>query len=374
MDRLKLSSTRVLGHGQSGASTTTSADDDQDSFTPRHRRHILVTGGFGSIGKQVVRDLLLSSRSTSKTGEDVWGAAGGSASGVMDELSWEKDALITILDTIDRTSELNFLLQSAPLDKPGRQRLKGTDPRTQAFSASERSVDSFRRMGKLRVVVGDVRDSDLVKELLSPTGNTVTELTAEQRAAALLNAKLGPLKQKGHQTKTVLIPPVTGIVHLASYNPQACRLNPVDCMSVEKDGMKAILAALEREGMEKLSGGKGEKAVVADRPWLVVPRRGDQWDEVRRLFAFSTLSCSRPVLAGGTINKFECNCTFDSRFRRARQNVHREIPSPFPPFATTIIQLHNRRPLLSSIRHSSQHRSISSRSSPDHDLPFDDAD
>lgn len=167
MDRLKLTSTRVLGHGQSGGSTTTSSDDDEVSFATRQRRHILVTGGFGSIGKQVVRDLLLSSRSTSKTGEDVWGAAGGSASGILDELSWEKDAIITILDTTDRTSELNFLLQSAPLDKPGRTKLKGTDPRTQAFSASERSVESFRRMGKLRVVVGDIRDSDLVKELLS---------------------------------------------------------------------------------------------------------------------------------------------------------------------------------------------------------------
>jgi hypothetical protein len=195
-------------------------------------------------------------------------------------LSWERDAIITILDSTDRTSELNFLLQSAPLDKPGRQKLKGTDPRTQAFSASERSVESFKRMGKLRVVVGDVRDANLVKELLSPQGNTVTELSAEQQAAALLNAKLGPLKQKGHQTKTTVIPPVTGIIHLASYSPPACRLNPVDCADVEKEGMKTILAGLEREGLEKLEGKKGEQAVVADRPWIVMPRRGDQWDEV----------------------------------------------------------------------------------------------
>lgn len=218
----------------------------------------------------------MSSRSSGQS--DAW--SGGAGSAIADELSWEREALITILDTTDRTSELNFLLQSAPLDKPGRQKLKGTDPRTQAFSASERSVESFKKMGKLRIMVGDIRDSALVKELLSPQGNTVTELTAEQQAAALLNAKLGPLKQKGHQTKTVVIPPVTGIIHLASYSPQACRLNPVDCMNVEKEGMKAILAGLEREGAEKLVVKKGEKVVVTDRPWIVMPRRSDEWDEV----------------------------------------------------------------------------------------------
>ncbi|GAA5945600.1 uncharacterized protein JCM15063_002630, partial [Sporobolomyces koalae] len=271
MDRLKLTSTRVLGHGQS----TTSHDEDSDSFAPRQRRHILVTGGFGSIGKHVVRDLLLSSRSTNR--EDAW-SAGIGFSGV-DELLWEQDVLVTILDTTDRSSELNFLLQSAPLDNPSRQKLKGTDPRTQAFSASERSVDSLKRMGKLRVVVGDIRDSKLMQGLLSPNGTTRTELPAEQRAAALMNANLRPIKEKGHQTKTIVIPPVTGIVHLASYNPQACRVNPVDCMSVERDGMKTILAALEREGLERPASEKGERAIVADRPWIVMPRRSDQWNE-----------------------------------------------------------------------------------------------
>ncbi|GAA6064452.1 hypothetical protein JCM10212_005201 [Sporobolomyces blumeae] len=277
MDRLKLTSTRVLGHGQ--ASQQKSGDAEEESFAGRQRRHVLVTGGFGSLGKHVVRDLLLSGRSSgSSRGEDLWSGA-SSGSSVVDELAWEKDALITILDTTDRSSELNFLLQSAPLDKPGRHKLKGTDPRTQAFSASERSVDSFRKMGRLRVVTGDVRDAELVKSLLSPSGTTITELTAEQQAAALLNAKLGPLKQKGHATKTTVIPPITGIIHLASYSPKDCRLNPVDCASVEKEGMKAILAGLEREGMEKLADKQGEKSVIADRPWIVMPRRGDGWDE-----------------------------------------------------------------------------------------------
>lgn len=106
---------------------------------------------------------------------------------------------------------------------------------------------------------------------------------------------------------------MTGIVHLASYNPQACRLNPVDCLNVEKEGVKAILAALEREGMEKLTGGKGEKALVADRPWLVVPRRGDQWDEVSTLLMYPSYGSLTPSFTGFRIDKFECDCTFDSR-------------------------------------------------------------
>jgi hypothetical protein len=230
-------------------------------------------------------------------------------------------------------------------------------------------------MGKLRVVIGDIRDSALVKELLSPQGNTVTELTAEQQAAALLNAKLGPLKQKGHQTKTVVIPPVTGIVHLASYSPQACRLNPVDCMSVEKEGMKAVLAGLDREGLEKLQGKKGEKVTVADRPWIVVPRRSDQWDEVSSyhslLASLKSLSSPNLVRTGYSFRQLECNRSFDSRFRRSRQDFHREISPSFSTSTATFLQLDCRRPLRSSIRHHPKHRSVCSRASSRHHLPFD---
>ncbi|GAA5848730.1 hypothetical protein JCM8547_004610 [Rhodosporidiobolus lusitaniae] len=266
MDRLRLTSTRVLGHGQSSNSNSAAEDDDTESFSNRPRRHILVTGGFGSLGKFVVRDLLLNGGGPS-TRIDEWGL--GSATGAAsDEQTWEEDVLVTVLDTTDRTAELNFLLQSAPYDKPGATKVKGTDPRTQAFSASERSVDNFRKSGKLRIVHGDVRDVELLKKLLSPEGTTTTDITPAQ--AALLNAKLGRPKQKGHATTTTVIPPVTGVIHLAAYSPKACRVNPVDCASVEGEGMEAVLGAF------------GQKTAVGDkehRPWLVVPRRADRWDE-----------------------------------------------------------------------------------------------
>ncbi|GAA6027035.1 hypothetical protein JCM8097_006057 [Rhodosporidiobolus ruineniae] len=281
MDRLRLTSTRYLGHGQS--STSSAAEDDElESFSSsRPRRHILVTGGFGSLGKFVVRDLLLNGGGPS-TRIDEWGSSSGG--GGADEQTWEQDVLVTILDTTDRTAELNFLLQSAPYDKPGATKIKGTDPRTQAFSASERSVDNFRKSGKLRIVQGDVRDAALVKTLLTPSGSTHTDLPANQQAAALLNAKLGRPKQKGHATTTTVIPPVTGVVHLAAYSPKACRLNPVDCASVENEGMKALLAALKREEPEQTKEGEEKPVVkerkeVPDRPWVVLPRRADRWDE-----------------------------------------------------------------------------------------------
>ncbi|GAA6016582.1 hypothetical protein JCM10207_002849 [Rhodosporidiobolus poonsookiae] len=273
VDRLRLASTRVLGHGQSAATPSTD-DDELESFSNRPRRHILVTGGFGSLGKFVVRDLLLNGGGAS-TRVDEWGSSGAATA---DEQTWEQDVLVTILDTVDRTSELNFLLQSAPYDKPGATRIKGTDPRTQAFAASERSVDNFRKHGKLRVVQGDVRDAALLKSLLTPSGTTTTDVSAQQ-AAALLNAKLRKPNQKGHATTTTVVPPVSGVIHLAAYSPKACRLNPVDCKSVETDGMEAILSGIGREGMETDGDAQGEKAVIADRPWVVMPRRADRWDE-----------------------------------------------------------------------------------------------
>ncbi|BGP46109.1 hypothetical protein JCM10450v2_001949 [Rhodotorula kratochvilovae] len=277
MDRLKLTSTRVLGHGGSASGRADDEDEDDaaEAFANRPRRHILVTGGFGSLGKAVVRDLLLNGAAGPSTRVDDWGTAGAP----VDEPTWEQDVLVTILDVADRTAELNFLLQSAPLDKPGAGKIKGTDPRTQAFSASERSVDNFRKQGKLRVVVGDVRDAELVGTLLDPGGSTVTHLPGNVQAAAVGGAPLSKQKQKGHATTTSFIPPVTGVIHLAAYSPALCRRNPVDCRDVEEKGMQALLGAIKRDGLDKEVARAGAQAVAADRPWVVLPRRADRWDE-----------------------------------------------------------------------------------------------
>lgn len=290
----------MLGHGQADA---VSQDYDESLSETRTRRHILVTGGFGSIGKTVVRDLLLSSRSSRPDSFSF-----GSSSS--EDASWEEDVLVTVLDRVDRTSELNFLLQSAPYTKPGASdsspRIKGTDPRTQAFSASERSVDKLRKSGKLRIIIGDVRDTKLVKTLLDPAGATHTDVPAEQQAAALLNAKLGRPKAKGHMTATTIIPPVTGVIHLASYSPSACRVNPVDCQSVEEHGMDSLLEAIRvgypdiaPEQLNEADGAaKGPDVRQEEKPWLVVPRRADRWDEVRLILFAPRLLLSADAPSG----------------------------------------------------------------------------
>lgn len=136
----------------------------------------------------------------------------------------------------------------------------GTDPRAAAFASSERSVGALVKSGKLLVVRGDVRDRSLMARLLSDKGAVVTRPSA-----------------KAHQEHTIVIPPVSGVIHLASYSPAKCAVNPVDCADVEKAGMESIVAALERKGVDKKATKDGKEAVVADRPWVVVPRRGDVW-------------------------------------------------------------------------------------------------
>lgn len=264
--RLRLTSTRVLGHGVLDSSSA-EADDHEQAFPGRTRRHILVTGGFGSLGKHVIRDMLLGTRTGSndeESGED----------GTNDE-----EVLITLLDIVDRTPELNYLLQSTPGPKLP-TKIKGTDPRTQSFTSSERSVESFKRSGQLRIIIGDIRDSQLVATLLkagsAAASNTGISLAQQAAILQASGGKTRKTKVKGWTTAGgVVLPPVSGVVHLAAYSPSACRLNLKDCESVETEGMKAILEALS--GVEAV-----EKAQArVNMPWLVVPRRGDGWREVR---------------------------------------------------------------------------------------------
>lgn len=273
---MRLSSTRVLGHGDVTQDDGGDASNEDGSLLPnRPRRHILITGGFGSLGKHVARDLLIGLSAGYSTGVKPQAWNTGDEAGAKEE-----DIHITILDVKDRSGELNFLLQAASVNSG--PKIKGTDPRTQAFTSSERSVDSFKRAGKLRILVGDVRDAELMATVLARDGTSVTQ-SGTQQAAALLNAKLGRVgKGSQHLTTTVRIPPVTGIIHLASYSPSACRLNPRDCEDVETTGMQTILSALENAESKtpKRAGDEAPRKPERERPWVVVPRRQDLWDEV----------------------------------------------------------------------------------------------
>ncbi|KAL8286616.1 hypothetical protein RQP46_004144 [Phenoliferia psychrophenolica] len=285
LDRLRLSSTRVLGHGP-----TDSEDVDDDHPTlyagAANRRHILVTGGFGSLGKHVVRDLLLGLSGHKGRSQDVdeWSAIASKSD--------EEDILITLLDVRDRAGELNHLLQSAPIVTT--TKVKGTDPRAQAFTSSERTVSSFKRRGKLRTILGDVRDKDLLKQLLAPSATTELASQSGPQGGRQGAGFRRPTKLKNHVDNEVTIPPVSGVIHLAAYSPSACRLNPVDCADVEIEGMRNIIAALGREGFERTAS-NGEKAVIADRPWVVVSRRGEAWAEIPDSWNANSSMASTPA-------------------------------------------------------------------------------
>lgn len=163
------------------------ATPSEKQETRLEREHILVTGGFGSLGKSVVRELVASQ-------------------------------LVTILDVRDRTAELDFVLNA---HSPAIERTATSD---------------LAATGQLRIVIGDVRNGTLVGDVLNRADET--------------------------------LPPVTGIVHLAAYSPRACRLNQVDCTSVEEAGMMQLLKATKR-------------VATGRRPWLLVPRRAEGWPEVR---------------------------------------------------------------------------------------------
>lgn len=190
----------------------------------------------------------------------------------MQSMTGEENVFITLLDTTDRTSELDYLLQSAPLNAP--RKLKGTDPRASAFASSEKSVNKLR--GRIRIIIGDVRDQNLIQTLVKPASVSSSPLSSFDKRA--------PPATRRPRPKLVeeVIPPITGIIHLAAYSPSDCRINPVDCESVEVGGMQMILNSLKREARKDVEGGE-DIEYAADRPWVVIPRRMNSiYDDVRR--------------------------------------------------------------------------------------------
>jgi hypothetical protein len=93
--------------------------------------------------------------------------------------------------------------------------------------------------------------------------------TFNDPAIAVRSAKNHQPRQRQSKSNDVeILPPITGIIHLAAYSPVDCRLNPTDCRSVELGGMEAILHSLRKR---KEPGTQLEYA--ADRPWITLPRR-----------------------------------------------------------------------------------------------------
>lgn len=264
--------------------------------------------------------------------------------------------MITLLDTVDRTEELNFLLHNAPTDTSSL--VKGTDPRTSAFTSSERSVGNFRRSGKLRIVIGDVRDEVLMKTVLN-SGTPVVDSAQPKRRP----------KARPHPGDVEAIPPVTGIIHLAAYSPTDCRVNPVDCESVETGGMNSILKAFAREavdnlGVQSIAG----RASLPDRPWLVIPRRQQGWADVssEMRLDFETLLIIIGFAAAGFL-PLQRLAGLSRRLDWPRQRLHYSSSSPFatphPPVPTFL----HRRSARLSLRPDTLHHPISTRPSPDTD-------
>lgn len=273
LDRLRLSASRVVGH----RTTTEAPEDDDNSKIPRIRRHILITGGFGSLGKHVIRDILMGSRTGPEGGSPAeWSAK--RSNGRQNE-GGEEDILITILDVVDRTPQLNSLLQRSRVETPSR--ITGTDPRTQAFTSRERTVDTFKRSGKLRIIIGDVRNSTLLASILFPPPiASSTQALSDKRV-------LG-----SHHTSTsrnLHSPPVTGIIHLAAYRSELCGKNIRDCESVAIDGMRSILEALKQIQVPTLFGVAKDQKI---RPWMLIPRRGSHLTLVSKFYTFPRNSCS----------------------------------------------------------------------------------
>lgn len=229
-------------------------------------------------------------------GREDWFGEGGMLSGRGDGddhlIDEDELPIITILDLVDHTPRLNELLQSSiPLEIQS-SRQKSTDPRAQAFTKGERTVAALQRSGQLRIVVGDVRDQDLVNRLVG--SGSIDARSRRRRKKGKSGQQTGyarggiPIRtprQKGagrvsfggnQKDKSPL---VTGIIHLAAYNPSTCRYNPRDCEDVETGGMDRILQAMDEEG---------DWWEENERPWIVVPRRGDGWIEVGTILHFSS--------------------------------------------------------------------------------------
>lgn len=310
LDKLRLASTRFVG---------STPPSPYAAFAESTRReHILVTGGFTALGRALVRDLLLlgenngadeAARQTSlkdQLGLADWWRNGpvpaedddsrDQAARLAKSLEGKRGIIVTILDTDDRSAELDDMLKHAPLyhrsrtgfnlpvegmgilnygdgDFPGRRPglkadsatppLEFIDPRSAAFSSSQVSLATFIAKGRLRLVKGDVRNTTLLTSLLNPHYG-VDNPSAQAVKAKSAKDRFGVPKRPHHDAdEGKARVPVSGVFHLAGHLNSACkRLNPRDCADLERNGVASLTAAL-RATIESL------------RPWVVLGDRGN---------------------------------------------------------------------------------------------------
>ena len=303
LDKLRLTSTRFVASRPSSPFAVFAQ-------LPQ-RQHILVTGGFSSLGKSLVRDLLLLG---SESGGQRTSNTVRKPDGPLDLPSDQGGIVITILDTRNRSEELDEILRHTPLyhrSKVGfnlptptstKQGLGGlwnsrgagkkgpieeedessdpweslsrggssqdvrtppvefVDPRSAAFSSSMVSLDSFVGKGRLRILLGDSRNTSLLSQILQ-NRHSIDPSNIDSKAKI---PKYSSAKRPSHvQDQVPVLPPISGIFHLAGYEASECVLkNSRDCADLERNGVAALSAALE--------------VIEPDlRPWVVLGDRGN---------------------------------------------------------------------------------------------------
>lgn len=293
------------------------------AHTPQ-RQHILVTGGFSSLGRSLVRDLLLlggesGAEEDSQTGtrgkfglSGLWGPDDEEVDEYADdfsdiagpkkikEIDAKKGIIVTVLDTTNRSTELDDMLRHSPLyhrsrigfnlpdpsggfgqswTGPSRQDedkaqdksaknydgtppLEFIDPRSADFSSSEVSLASFIAKGRLRIVRGDSRDSEQILQLLRPHSSPpIGKISKRDERKSKFGKK--PKRPHYEEDPATALPPVSGIFHLAGYENTDCKLkNPRDCADLERGGLRAVAEAV------------GQMDDYA-RPWIVAGDRGN---------------------------------------------------------------------------------------------------
>lgn len=315
LDKLRLTSTRFVG-------ARPPSPYHVFAHTPQ-RQHILVTGGFSSLGRSLVRDLLLlggesgaeeenQGKSSSKFGlSGLWGGEAEEEDEFADDLAdilgppkkakeidTKKGIIVTILDTTNRSMELDDMLRHSPLyhrsrigfnlpdtpsgfspawngpingesddttqqsgtDFEGTPPLEFIDPRSADFSSSEVSLASFIAKGRLRIVKGDSRNAEQLFQLLKSHGTAPVKVADKVPEKTRFGT---PKRPHYEEDPAASLPPVSGIFHLAGYENTDCKLkNPRDCADLERGALRAVADAVGK--LDEYS-----------RPWIVAGDRGN---------------------------------------------------------------------------------------------------